>query len=117
MYLGNTWQGRFCAWQETFTLPFLPPQPGTLRISTTNRSFPLGVRCQTVALGFVVDGETIQKRSRAMGWGLRMVRPERFELPTFWFVARRPKSYLVDLISLTSFQGAFNWTPGSNFVK
>ena len=25
----------------------------------------------------------------AMGWGLRMVRPERFELPTFWFVARR----------------------------
>jgi hypothetical protein len=25
-----------------------------------------------------------------------MVRPERFELPTFWFVARRRKTYLVD---------------------
>jgi hypothetical protein len=28
---------------------------------------------------------------------IRMVRPERFELPTFWFVARRRKTYLVDL--------------------
>ncbi len=37
-----------------------------------------------------------------------MVRPERFELPTFWFVARRRKTYLVDLKSLRTSQGAFS---------
>ena len=42
-----------------------------------------------------------------------MLRPERFELPTFWFVAKRRK-FQLDLISLTSFQGASSWTPGSN---
>jgi hypothetical protein len=36
-----------------------------------------------------------------------MVRPERFELPTFWFVARCRKTYLVDLQSLRVFQGVF----------
>ena len=34
-----------------------------------------------------------------MGSGLSMVRPERFELPTFWFVAP-PKTRKVKLISL-----------------
>jgi hypothetical protein len=42
-----------------------------------------------------------------------MVRPERFELPTFCFLARGEEFYLVDLISLTSFQDASNWTPES----
>ena len=66
MYRGNARQGRFCAWGETFTLPFLPPQPGTLGISTTNQSFRLAVRWKTIAVGFfmVYGGATYKSGSR-----------------------------------------------------
>src|SRR6266853_337900 len=59
--------------------------------------------CRT-AVDLRIPGSVFARRN---GIDFGMARPERFELPTFWFVARRRKFYPMDLISLTSFEDAF----------
>jgi hypothetical protein len=56
-------------------------------------------------------GEMIERRGarsrRQLQMIEKMVRPERFELPTFWFVASGRIQHLVGLDSLTNFRARF----------